>query len=149
MPCHHHLHLFSSPAPTSCKGKWCFMPLHLATSPSLSLPVPNERQTSVIESLGFSKLGNYNSSQEIRQTHFPSILSQEFYCHLVTQTCPMLPSLSPFLSTLSIGREETATLKHIPLAPLGQSLPERNSQKRKAPISNSIYLESKNSLLYQ
>ena len=61
---------------------------------------------------------------------FPQHSEQEFYCHSVSQTWPRWPSPSPFLPTLTIGREKTASLKQAPAAPRGQRLPGRNSQQR-------------------
>lgn len=68
--------IFPSPAQPQhpAGGNGASRPFTYQSHPSwLSLPVPNEKQPSVTCSLGFSKLGDCNASQEIREIHFPSI----------------------------------------------------------------------------
>lgn len=108
---------------------------------SVSLPVPKKGSLPVTDSLGFSKLGDYNSSQEIRETHFPSILSRILLSFSKSNMAKVAQPIS-LPPTLTIGREKTASLIQA-AAPHGQASP--GGIHSKAPISN-IYLESEKAL---
>lgn len=104
--------IFSSPAQPQhpAGGNGVSRPFTYQSHPSwLSLPVPNEKQPPVTCSPGFSKLGNCNSSQEIRE-----IISQAFEAGIllsVHNSCMAQGGPAHHLSSLpSVAVEEIDNL---------------------------------------